>query len=154
MEKVMNKWIGLLFAFSIVLTSCSENRIYETYETISPNGWGMQDSLIYEISSISEKPSQSLIGVRFKDEYPFSNCYIRVLMRDSLKNILQDELIDITLFDPKGEPLGEGFGSTYTKFDTVPLSINEQTASVVLLQYMREEQLKGVEAVGIKLLKE
>ncbi|MCS5491810.1 gliding motility lipoprotein GldH [Algoriphagus limi] len=150
----MNKWIGLLVAFSFVLVSCSDDRIYETYETIAPNGWGMQDSLIYDISSISEKPDQSLIGIRFKDEYPFSNCYIRVLVRDSLKNILQDELIDITFFDAKGEPLGEGFGSTYTKFDTVSLSISDQTKSIVLLQYMREQQLKGLEAVGIKLLKE
>lgn len=150
----MNKWIGLLLGISIVFTSCSENRLYETYETISPSGWGMKDSLIYEISSLPENPNHSLLGVRFKDEYPFSNCYIRVLVRDSLKNILHDELVDISLFDSKGEPLGEGFGSTYTKFDTVPLSIDNQTRSVVLLQYMREEQLKGIEAVGIKLLKE
>ena len=60
----------------------------------------------------------------------------------------------MVLFDPKsGEPLGEGFGNSYTRYDTLPFLFDQQTKSVTLLQYMRQDLLPGVEAVGIKILK-
>ncbi|NVJ85846.1 MAG: gliding motility lipoprotein GldH [Algoriphagus sp.] len=149
----MNRLAFPFLVLSILLFSCTDNRLYESYESISPDGWGMSDSLVYDISSLTEKPAHTLIGVRYKDDYPYSNCYIRLLKRDSTHTILEDKLIDITLFDSKGEPLGEGFGSTYTVYDSITLEVEDQVNSLVLLQYMREEQLKGIEAVGIKFLK-
>lgn len=133
--------------------SCSEDRLYENFHPIPKEGWNMQDSLIFELEKLPLPAKNPYIALRFTEEYPFSNCYLRVLMRDSSQTILSNQLYNLSLFQSNGEPLGEGFGSTYTLYDSLPMKWIPETRSIVVLQYMREKQLKGIEAIGIKITK-
>jgi len=73
---------------------------------------------------------------------------------DSLNNVIENKLINVPLFDSKsGKPLGKGFGNTYTRYDTIPFLLNIETKKVTFLQYMRQNQLEGIEAIGLKILK-
>lgn len=138
----------------MAVSSCSEERIFEEFKPIVSQSWGIDDSLRFDLGKIDPAGHQSLIAFRFNEEYSFSNCYVRVLSKDSLGTIIENKLINVPLFDSKsGEPLGEGFGSTYTFYDSLPFQFKEGTKSVILLQYMRENQLSGIEAVGLKILK-
>ncbi|MCR9081202.1 MAG: gliding motility lipoprotein GldH [Cyclobacteriaceae bacterium] len=139
----------LLLAF----TSCGDERVYEDFQKLPSQGWSAQDSLIFEIGELPESFGQNLIGVRFKEDYPYANIYIRLITQDSSLQTLENQLINLTLFDIDGEPMGEGFGSTYTLYDTLPFKIQAGTKQVILLQYMREAELKGIEAIGLKILK-
>lgn len=152
MSKVKLLGFALLLA---TISSCSDgNRLYEDFQPIKNSNWGMNDSLTFEFGEIELLGATNLLAVKFNEEYAFSNCYLRVLSRDSAGVILDNKLVNMHLFDPKsGEPLGEGFGNTYTRYDTLPYDFPVNTKSVTLLQYMRQEQLPGVEAVGIKILK-
>jgi gliding motility-associated lipoprotein GldH len=151
----MNKVRYCLFIVSIlVVSACTDGRIYENFHALPNQNWGIQDSLVFHFQDVELVNSPNLIAVKFNEKYSFSNCYLRVISKDSLGMILDNKLVNMILFDPKsGEPLGDGFGNSYTRYDTLPFLFDQQTKSVTLLQYMRQDQLPGIEAVGIKILK-
>ncbi|REG90618.1 gliding motility lipoprotein GldH [Algoriphagus antarcticus] len=151
----MNKVKLCLFVLLIlVVGACTEGRIYEKFHPLPNQNWGVTDSLIFDLQNVELVDSPDLVAVKFNEEYAFSNCYLRVISKDSSGTVLDNKLVNITLFDPKsGEPLGEGFGNSYTRYDTLPFLFDKQTKSITLLQYMRQDQLPGIEAVGIKILK-
>ena len=151
----MNKVNHCLFVILIlVFSACTDGRIYEDFHSLPSQNWGIKDSLVFDIKDIELVNTPDLVAVKFNEEYAFSNCYLRVISKDSSGVILDNKLVNLILFDPKsGEPLGEGFGNTYTRYDTLPFLFDQNTKTVTLLQYMRQDQLPGVEAVGIKILK-
>ncbi len=150
----MNKRNLLALAVLTFAFSCSEERVYEEYKSFNPQSWSEKDSVSFDLKALKEKSGPKLIAVKFNENYPFSNCYVKVISRDSTGKLLEDRLINVPLFDSKsGQPLGTGFGSTYTKFDTIPVAISDQASTVAFLQYMRQENLPGIEAIGLKILK-
>ncbi|MEB2784808.1 gliding motility lipoprotein GldH [Algoriphagus persicinus] len=151
MNKVQHYLFILLF---LIIAACTDGRIYEDFRSLPNQNWAITDSLNFELGDLELINSPNLVAVKFNEEYAFSNCYLRVISKDSSGVILDNKLVNILLFDPKsGEPIGEGFGSSYTRYDTLPFLFDQQTKSVTLLQYMRQDQLPGIEAVGIKILK-
>lgn len=151
----MNRIFGLLLILcGIGFTSCSEDRVFEEFKAIPSQSWAIEDSIQFDLSEVQILENQSLIAFRFNEKYSFSNCFVRVISKDSIGSIIENKLINVPLFDSKtGEPLGEGFGSTYTFYDTLPFQLDPEIKHLTLLQYMREEKLPGIEAVGIKILK-
>lgn len=151
MSKVKN---FLFFLLVILVFGCSDDRIYEDFQVVPSGNWGIQDTLRFDLGDLDLNGRKSMIAVRFNEGYSFSNCYVRVISYDSAGVILENKLINVPLFDSKsGEPLGKGIGSTYTKYDTLPFTFKPETKSLTLLQYMRTDQLNGIEAVGLKILK-
>ncbi|WP_339706669.1 gliding motility lipoprotein GldH [Algoriphagus aquimarinus] len=144
----------LLVLLILVSGACTDGRIYEDFKSLPNQNWGVTDSLIFDLQDVELINTPDLVAMKFNEDYSFSNCYIRIISKDSAGVILDNTLVNLILFDPKsGEPLGEGFGNSYTRYDTLPFLFDQSTKSVTLLQYMRQDQLSGVEAVGIKILK-
>ncbi|MHA7128154.1 gliding motility lipoprotein GldH [Algoriphagus namhaensis] len=145
--------IGALL-MACLLFSCDGDRVYEQFEMIPNQSWSVSDTIRFQLGPIAERGSKDLIAVRFTDEYPFRNAYVKLIQRDSSEAILEEKLVNVTLFDPKsGRPLGKGFGNTHTHYDTLDFRLREETSTVELLQYMRVNELLGIESVGIKILK-
>ncbi|MDR7129217.1 gliding motility-associated lipoprotein GldH [Algoriphagus sp. 4150] len=151
----MSKVKHCLFLLLVLLAgACTEGRIYEDFQSLPNHNWGIKDSLVFDLQEVKLINSPNLVAIKFNEKYPFSNCYLRIISKDSSGVILDNKLINVTLFDPKsGEPLGNGIGGSYTRYDTLPFLFDTQTKHVTLLQYMRQDQLPGIEAVGIKILK-
>ncbi len=151
----MSKVKIILFFFLVTLTfGCSDDRIYEDFQAVASGNWGIQDTLRFDLGDLELDGRKSMIAVRFNESYSFSNCYVRVISYDSAGVILENKLVNVPLFDSKsGEPRGKGIGSTYTTYDTLPFSFKPETRSLTFLQYMRTDQLTGIEAVGLKILK-
>lgn len=151
MKKTHKLVILCLFLLSL---GCSEDRIFEEYQKVDEANWGLNDSLKFELGDLVIINQKTLIAVRFNESYAYSNCYVRVITYDSNSVILENRLINLPLFDTKsGEPLGEGIGQTYTKYDTIPFVLHPMTNKLILLQYMRTDRLQGIESMGIKILK-
>jgi gliding motility-associated lipoprotein GldH len=128
--------------------------MYEQFYSFEDISWSEQDSALFDLRELSSLEGKSLIAVKYTEDYSYSNCYIRVVARDSSKKILQNKLLNVPIFDSKsGHPLGEGFGNTFTKYDTIPFDLPVETKEVVLVQYMRQVELPGIKAIGFKLLK-
>jgi gliding motility-associated lipoprotein GldH len=152
--KAMNKGRFLPMALLALVFSCSGDRVFEEFHSFEQGLWNEKDSIRFDFKSVENRTGQKLVAVKFNENYPFANCYVRIISSDSVGKTLENRLINIPLFDSKtGQPLGKGFGNTFTKYDTLPISIPEQASQVSLVQYMRQEELPGIEAVGFKILK-
>jgi gliding motility-associated lipoprotein GldH len=145
--------ICLLAGFSVFF-SCSSDRAFEEFHAFPGEQWTLQDTVSFDLDLEANNIGQSLIGVRFNESYPFSNLYVNFWMIDSAGSEVDSKLLNIPLFDSKsGKPLGKGFGNTFTKYDTLRFEINERVKKISILQYMRTEEITGLEAVGLKILK-
>ena len=151
----MNKWKSLICFISVPLVfSCSQDRTFEEFHSFELQSWEEKDSVNFDLRGLKEIKGKKLVGVRFSEEYPFSNCYIRIISQDSVGNILDNKLVNVPLFDSKsGKPRGKGFGNSFTTYDTLPFEFSELTSELAFIQYMRLESLPGLEAVGLKIIK-
>lgn len=154
-----SKWLFtfVLLPFMGLVSACGNDRIFEDYQGMESLTWGISDTVSFELIPTDTGKVISTIGIKYNDSYEFHNLYVRFLLKDSLDQPLQDSLINIDLYDSKtGKPLGDGFGNIFTVYDTLPLKvINEKVpVKVQFIQYMRRENLKGIESVGLKIINE
>jgi gliding motility-associated lipoprotein GldH len=153
--EAMNKWRGLVGLILLAAAfSCSEDRAFEEFHSFKSLSWEEKDTVNFDLQALQEIQGKKLVGVRFSEEYPYSNCYIRIIGRDTAGNVIDNKLINVPLFDSKsGKPRGKGFGNSFTTYDTLPFELSEQTRKLAFVQYMRQESLPGLEAIGLKILK-
>ena len=143
-----------LIGIVLLLFSCGKDRVFEEYHSFETTTWEESDSIKFDLSSLDSLKGQAIIGVRYTEAYPFSHCYIKVIYRDSSKVVLVDSLWNVPIFDKQtGKPIGDGFGNTFTTYDTLSFPFPASTREVIFLQYMRQPQLEGIEAVGFKVVK-
>jgi gliding motility-associated lipoprotein GldH len=113
--------------------------------------WKIQDTVSFE-PNVGEEKFAVVVGVKYNNDYDYRNLYLRYTTQDSLGQTIDSKLMDVPLFESaSGAPLGKGFGSTFTKYDTLPIS--KAFTTIELLQYMRVDTLQGIEAVGVKVVK-
>lgn len=150
----MTKLRPLFVFLFLLLVGCNGNRVFEEFKDLPAQTWAANDSIDFLLPALDISENTGLIGIRFKDNYAFTNFYIKLISQDSSGLVLEEKLVNMVLFNPKsGKPQGRGFGNTYTSYDTLDFAFPPATSKVTLLQYMREEQLSGIEAIGLKLLK-
>ena len=147
-------WFVVGLMSTLLLVSCDGERMYEDFHSFNQAGWQVLDTASFDLAELDSITGPSLVAVRYTEDFPFSNMYIKLIYRDSSKLVLRDTVWNVPIFDTQsGKPLGKGFGNTYTTYDTLPFAIPVQAKEILLLQYMRQAELLGVEAVGIKVLR-
>jgi gliding motility-associated lipoprotein GldH len=149
-NKMFQRYLGILFPI-FLLVGCSGDRLFEKYQGLDSGSWNVTDTVAFDIANISV-PSNTIIGIKYNNDYEYRNLYVRYVLKDSLEKVVESKLLDIPLFDSKsGKPLGKGYGNTFTRYDTLPLG--SPYRSIHLIQYMRVEDLLGIETVGVKVVK-
>ena len=149
----MSKHSALFIGIALLLISCGKDRIFEEYHSFDSGNWEQTDSIKFDLSTLDSLFGSAVVGIRHTEEYPFSNCYIKILFKDSSNHVLLDSLWNVPLYDRQtGKPLGDGFGNTFTSYDTLTFPIPIRTKEAVFLQYMRQPKLEGVEAIGLKIV--
>lgn len=144
----------LQLASVLLLVSCNGERLYEDFHSFDQASWEVSDTVAFDLNELDSVRGKSLLAVRYTENFPFSNCYIKLIYRDSSKVVLSDTVWNVPIFNTQsGKPLGKGFGNTFTTYDTLPFPIPSQAKEVLLLQYMRQAELEGIEAVGLKVLR-
>jgi len=147
------KLSGIVLASIVFLMGCDSSRLYEEYRGMHSGSWNLTDTVTFVVP----KPfsdSKTLLAIKYNNEYEFRNLYLTYFLKDSLNQTIESQLIEIPLFDSKsGKPLGKGFGNTFTKFDTISIHSSMDFSSIQMVQYMRTEQLQGIESLGLKILK-
>jgi gliding motility-associated lipoprotein GldH len=146
------KVIHLLFC--LLVFGCDGSRLFEKYHGMETGSWNVMDTVSFDLPKIAES-HKTIVGVKYNGDYEFRNLYLTYLLKDSLDQIIESRLLEISLFDNKsGKPLGSGFGNTFTKYDTLPLMTNRPYSRIQFLQYMRVDEIDGIEALGVKVLRE
>ncbi len=146
-------YLSVMLLVLIVFGSCSEDRVFEKYQGMESLSWNIQDTISF-IMDLPLPTGPSILAIKYNENYPYRNIYLRYVLLDSLDEVLESQLMNISLFEStSGKPLGKGYGSTFTKYDTLPLGNFNRYSQIQFLQYMRMEDLNGIEAIGLKRIK-
>lgn len=141
-------------SIALLLFACGQDRLYEEYHSFDADSWQEKDSISFDLSNLDSVRGKAVVGIRYTEEYPFSNCYIKLIVQDSGRVVLMDSLWNVPIFDRQtGKPIGKGFGNTFTTHDTLPIIIPTMATKIIILQFMRQAELKGIKAIGLKVLK-
>jgi len=155
--------LAFLFLYPLLfslLFSCDKGRIYENNVKIDSSNWAATDSLVFtfEIPQGGEDAIYNLLyNVRYSIQYPYYNLYLKHSLCDSNGNVLNEQLMNMNLFDPKtGKPLGTGMGDVFDReILFLPNFKFPHTGKYTLKakNYMRDKPLKGIETLGLRVEK-
>jgi gliding motility-associated lipoprotein GldH len=147
----MNKVLVALALFGGLgfLSACNPDRVFEYFQGLQPLRWGIADTVGFE-TEIDPQGHTISFAVRYNEDYEYHNLYVKYLVTDSVTANTEEKLVNLQLFDPKtGKPLGRGFGNTFTLYE--PLPVEQPGQRIQFIQYMRQKELPGIEAVGFKI---
>ncbi|MDO7888087.1 gliding motility lipoprotein GldH [Hymenobacter cheonanensis] len=147
------------------LSACDPNRVYEENTDLkSPSGdayvWDVQQRPTFTFAIADTTARYDVyFNVRNAADYGFYNLYLKHTLTGPNGRPAGPALLhQMVLMDPKtGQPLGAGAGDI---FDHQFLALPHQhfarpgTYKLTLEQYMRQNQLPGIMAVGVRVTKE
>ena len=140
----------------IAFFSCDSGRVLDKYAEIPGSVWN-KDSLVYFQFHAADTLDYHDIYIQLRNQtsYQYSNLWLFIEIEQPGGKVLRDTL-EVVLALPSGKWVGEGFGGLKTVktlyrsnvFFPVP---GEYTIS--LQQGMRNELLKGIHDIGIRIEK-
>lgn len=145
--------VGLL----ILLSACDRNRIYETNIDLTDRTWKVKDTVEFEFRIEDLSPRYKLsCDLRNTLDYPYSRVFITYHLFDSTGREFETKLITQNLFDQKtGTPFGSsGIGDIYDHRFSLLSDYefkNVGRYKMRLEQFMREDTLQGIVAVGLRV---
>ena len=147
------KKVILLALISLLWLGCQRGVVYHAFEQLPAQGWEA-DSALQFVPTLTDTLGsyQMQIIVRHTDRYAYQNLWLFVdVQKDSI--LLRRDTIESYLANERGEWYGSGM-SKYT----LPLLYMENIAlpageyQITVQQGMREEQLRGITDVGLKVI--
>lgn len=144
----------LIIPLLVLFSSCDPNRIYEKNIRINPNGWPAGTDILFEVPVIdSLELCNFYINLRHTESYKFSNLYLFINSYFPGGSYARDT-IELILADHTGKWYGKGFGKIKEYQVMIrqgvifPISGNYK---ISIEQGMRENNLQGVEDIGIRI---
>ncbi|QDA60896.1 gliding motility lipoprotein GldH [Hymenobacter jejuensis] len=147
-------FLGLL----LMLASCDPNQIYEKNTDFKDFTWAVQEKPAFEFEIKDTTQRYNVyFNIRNASAYGYYNLYVKHTLSDPNGKRVSQLLHQMVLMDPQtGEPRGSGTGDI---FDHQFLALPNQrfhvagTYKLVLEQYMRQDQLPGIMAAGVRVAK-
>lgn len=151
--------ILFLLCLSLLLFACNKGEVYYQFKHIPNAKWGKDNVLLFDIDSTTMDAFRQYnisIELSHNGQYPYQNLWLFV------KQNLQDstfitDTIEIELADIYGKWNGNGSGGIYQLSVPYKKSIAihpEKRCSIFIRQGMRDEPIKGIEKVGVKIMKQ
>ncbi len=151
-RNIRSYWPVLLV---FLLLACSKQAVYHEYQLFDNNEWAEHDSRSFFMEIEDTNTAYDLlIAIRHLGNYPYQNMWLFVEEIAPDMQLTRDTVYCL-LADHTGRWHGKGNGSIYSF--QLPLKSNFQYGEKGEYQYriihgMRDENLKGVNAVGLKLV--
>jgi len=141
-----------------VLTACDPNRVFEENTDFPNYSWDVQQKPAFTFAIEDTTARYDVyFNVRHASAYGFYNLYVKHTLTGPAGPVGQPQLHQMLLLDPKtGEPKGSGTGDIY---DIQLLALPNQrfakpgNYTLTLEQYMRQAQLPGLMAMGVRVAK-
>lgn len=143
----MKHFLSLLLAtITIILAGCDTSGEDTLFTNLPDEGWAYTDTL--EFSPRPGRGAMSL-AVRHDASYPYSNLWLEVAVTRPGLTIAPDT-VNITLCDPYGRWLGQGFGGSYQIEIPVAHDVNIDSLTTLRVRHiMRCDTIHGIDQVGI-----
>ena len=147
----------LITACALLFCACDSSRVYEYNKDFKDRSWKVKDTAVFDFRIKNTAVKYNLYyNVRNTIDYPYARLFIHYSLTDSLGNVLSKKLINNDLFDQKtGQPNGtSGLGDIYDHqfllLDNISFAYHGKYF-LKLEQYMRQDTLPGVMAVGVRV---
>jgi gliding motility-associated lipoprotein GldH len=151
----------ILFApITLILFCCDSNRVFEKNYPFQNRSWKASEPVEFEFTvEDTTLFCHVYFTVRNSLEYPYARLFVQYTLRDTAGAILQKKLSTQYLFDQKsGKPLGRSaIGDVFDhQFLLLPNYRFPYPGKyrLTLEQFNRDEDLKGVMAVGVRIERE
>jgi len=137
-------------------TNCNFDSMYEKSVDVPNEEWSKNQAIKFEIPvTDTVNGFKIFINVRNSNEYPYSNLFL-FLTTYSPKGVSIKDTIEIPLADDKGKWLGSGFGGVWStdavlRNNMVIRFPSSGIYKVEVLQAMRDDVLRGIKDIGIKV---
>ena len=138
------------------LTACDQAQLYEKNVDFEGYTWSVRQkpAFTFDIADTTQR-YDVYFNVRNASSYGYYNLYLKHTLTSPDGKPVSQLLHQMLLMDPQtGEPRGQGTGDIY---DHQFLALSSQrfrqtgTYKLVLEQYMRQDQLPGLMAVGVRV---
>ncbi len=155
MSKRITKFLWALSSF-VILTACANNDVYFQYQTIQHDGWNKDSVLTFDVNITDTISAYNIyVNIRNTSDYPYQNLWL-FLNKLNPDSTLVNDSIECYLADQHGKWLGSGVGSI--KEMPVLYEQNKHFKARGIYKYeitqgMREDVLKGVNDIGIRVEK-
>ncbi len=144
---------------ALLLTACDPNRVYEQNTDFENYSWDVQKKPGFTFAIADTAARYDVyFSVRNAADYGFYNLYLKHTLTGPGGTVVGRPLLhQMILLDPKtGEPRGDGTGDIYDhEFLALPKQHFGRVGNYTLTleQYMRQAQLPGLMAVGVRVEK-
>lgn len=158
MIRGINKYslFTLIIASLTLLPACDRNVIYSGYTSMDNSTWNLMNVARFEIPVDDTAASTNVFfTIRTGSAYPFRNIWLFVSTISPDGKIVGDTL-QYYLIDEQGKRYGKGFGDIREL--NLPYKSNVYFPASGIYRFsvqhgMREEELKGVYDIGIRVEK-
>lgn len=144
----------ILIIVLTALNSCDKKRFFDESTKIPVNGWHKDSAAAFHLEiSDTLQFYKFFINLRHNDNYRYSNFYLFLNTRLPNGTHTRDT-IEMTLADFTGKWVGKGFGTLRDNQILIRENLRFPRKGIyhfTVEQAMREEVLKGVENVGIRV---
>ncbi|MDR0824930.1 MAG: gliding motility lipoprotein GldH [Prevotella sp.] len=140
----------------IIHISCDKQEVYYRFQELKDAEWARHDTLFFDVDSASfeiNKRYNLTIEVSNNVNYPYRNIWIFMQSNINSDSVYTDMSKEFQLADEFGKWNGSGFGTIYqTSLSYGTITFKEKRDYRIKLEHgMRDEPLKGIEKVGIRI---
>lgn len=153
-KQMRNLAYYFVLLFFLTFYSCDSKRFFDETTKIPVNGWHKDSAAVFNMKVIDTLQFYKFfINLRHNDNYRYSNFYL--FLNTRLPNGLYTrDTIEMILANFTGKWLGKGFGTLRDNQILIRENLRfprKGTYHFSIEQAMREEVLKGIENVGIRV---
>lgn len=151
--EIMKK-VVLLAVISLLLMGCQKGVVFTEFKVLPGCGWDMDTELVFTpVMEDSTAVYDMQLIVRHTDRYAYQNLWLFVdVKQDSL--LLRRDTIEAMLANERGKWLGSGMSKyTLPLLYVEEMQLQKGVYNVVVQQGMREDVLREITDVGLKVIK-
>jgi gliding motility-associated lipoprotein GldH len=145
-----------ILSFLFLFSSCDQKRFFEENKTIQNGLWNHNQKLKFEVNITDTiAPYDLYLNVRNSGDYPYSNLYFFIQTRFPDGRTARDTM-ECRLADDYGKWMGSGIGSVKFNRFLFQKGIHFRNPGKYIFevdQAMREDNLKGIRDIGIRIEK-
>lgn len=154
MKRIVQFFIlsGLIAIFG----ACQPNRVFEQFQPVANRNWDKDSALVFKVNVDDTKSTHNLyLSVRNDINYAYSNLWLFITIEQPNGQTIDDKF-EITLANPAGKWLGEGFGGLKTReviYRSAAFFPVSGEYKISVLQGMRDDVLQGISDIGLRIEK-
>ena len=98
----------ILFSVAILLFSCDEKRVFDTYKSVG-SSWNKDSIVTFDLPVLDSTKSYNLfVNLRANNNYPFNNLFL-IVSTEKENGFTKVDTLEYQMANPDGTLLGNGF---------------------------------------------